>query len=68
MKITFAPRGIVWVVWMKALFHEVCPETINIRNVKNQPPPLDASSAVFEVQNRIAPRRRFGDTPIRLKP
>jgi hypothetical protein len=23
MKITFAPRGIVWVVWMKALFHEI---------------------------------------------
>src|SRR6516225_4259533 len=53
MKITFAPRGIVWVVWMKALFHEVCPETVNIRNVKNQPPPLNASTAVFEVQNRI---------------
>ena len=53
MKITFAPRGIVWGVWMKALFHEVCPETVNIRNVKNQPPPLNASTAVFEVQNRI---------------
>ena len=43
MKITFAPRGIVWVVWMKALFHEVFPEMVNIRNVKNQPPPLNAS-------------------------
>jgi hypothetical protein len=53
MKITFTPRGIVWAVWIKALFHEVCPETVNIRNVKNQPPPLDTSIAVFEVQNRI---------------
>ena len=39
---------------MKALFHEVGPETVNIRNVKNQPPPLDTSVAVFEVQNRVA--------------
>ena len=46
MKITFAPRGIMWVVWMKALFHEVFPEMVNIRNVKNQPPPLNASIAV----------------------
>ena len=53
MKITFAPRGIVWVVWMKALFHGVFPEMVNIRNVKNQPPPLNASIAVFEVQDRI---------------
>jgi hypothetical protein len=53
MKITFTPRGIVWVVWMKALFHEVFPEMVNIRNVKNQPPPLNASIAVFEVQDRI---------------
>ena len=53
MKITFTPRGIVWPVWIKALFHEVCPETVNIRNVKNQPPPLDTSIAVFEVQNRV---------------
>src|ERR1700746_1765067 len=53
MKITFTPRGILWAVWIKALFHEVCPETVNIRNVKNQPPPLDTSIAVFEVQNRI---------------
>jgi len=30
MKITFAPRGIAWAVWMKALFREVCPETVNI--------------------------------------
>jgi hypothetical protein len=43
----------LWAVRMKALFHEVCPETVNIRNVKNQPPPLDTSIAVFEVQNRI---------------
>src|ERR1700746_2418212 len=47
------PRGIVWVVWMKALFHEVFPEMVNIRNVKNQPPPLNASIAVFEVQDGI---------------
>ena len=49
MKITFTPRGIFWAVWIKALFHEVCPETVNIRNVKNQPPPLDTSIAVFEI-------------------
>jgi hypothetical protein len=53
MKITFAPRGTVVVVWMKALFHEVCPKTVNVRNVKNQAPPLDTSIAVFEIQNRI---------------
>ena len=49
MKVTFAPRGIAWAVWMKALCHEVCPETVNIRNVKNQPPPLDSSIAVFRI-------------------
>jgi hypothetical protein len=43
----------VRVVWIKALLQEVCPETVNIRNVQNQPPPLNASIAVFEVQNRI---------------
>src|SRR5215468_10425213 len=53
MKIAFTPRGILWAVWIKALFREVCPETVHIRNVKNQPPPLDTSIAVFEVQNRI---------------
>ena len=53
MKIAFAPSGIVWAVWMKALFCKVCPETVNIRNVKNQPPPLDTGIAVFEIQNRI---------------
>jgi hypothetical protein len=53
MKVTFTPRGIVWAVWIKALFREVCPETVNIRNVKNQSPPLNTSIAVFEVQNRI---------------
>ena len=53
MEITFAPRGILRTVWMKAFFHEVRPETVNIRNVKNQPPPPDTSIAVFEVQNRI---------------
>src|SRR4029077_20709035 len=53
MEITFAPRGILRTVWMKAFFHEVRPETVNIRNVKNQPPPADTSIAVFEVQNRI---------------
>src|SRR6266436_5977071 len=53
MKITFAPRGILRTVWMKSLFHEVGPETVNIRNVKNQPPPPDTSIAVFEVQHRI---------------
>ena len=52
MEITFAPRGILRTVWMKAFFHEVRPETVNIRNVKNQPPPPDTSIAVFEVQNR----------------
>src|SRR4029077_8861135 len=36
-----------------ALFHEVRPETVDIRNVKNQPPPPNTSIAVFEVQNRI---------------
>jgi hypothetical protein len=34
---------------MKTLFREVRPETVNIRNVKNQPPPLDTGIAVFEV-------------------
>src|SRR5271167_3033674 len=53
MEITFAPRGILRTVWMKAFFHEVRPETVNIRNVKNQPPPPDTSIAVFEVQHRI---------------
>jgi hypothetical protein len=53
MKIALAPRGIAWAVWMKALFHEVCPETVNVRNVKNQPPPVFTTIAVFEVQNRI---------------
>ena len=53
MKITFTPRGILWAVWIKALFHEVCPETVNIRNVENQTPPLGNSIAVFEVQNRV---------------
>ena len=60
MKITFTPRGILWAVWIKALFHEVCPETVNIRNVKNQPPPLDTSVALFEVQNRIPSFVRSG--------
>jgi hypothetical protein len=53
MEITFAPRGTVRTVWMKALFHQVRPETVDIRNVKNQPPPPGTSVAVFEVQNRI---------------
>src|ERR1700741_4240924 len=72
MKITFIPRGILWAVWIKALFHEVCPETVNIRNVKNQPPPLDTSIAVFEVQNRIpvfwADRRPFHQQRARESP
>src|SRR5260370_23993235 len=54
MKITFDARGIAWAGWMKALFPEVCPETVNVRNVKNQRPPVVTSMAVFEVQNRIA--------------
>ena len=53
MKIAFAPRAIAWAIRMKAFFREVCPESVNIRNVKNQPPPLAISMAVFEVQNRI---------------
>jgi hypothetical protein len=53
MEITFSPRGILRTLWMKAFFHEVRPETVDIRNVKNQPPPPDTSIAVFEVQNRI---------------
>ncbi len=53
MEITFAPRGILRTLWMKPFFHEVRPETVDIRNVKNQPPPPDTSIAVFEVQNRI---------------
>ena len=48
MEITFAPRGILRTVWMKAFFHKVRPETVNMRNVKNQPPPSDTSIAVFE--------------------
>jgi hypothetical protein len=32
MKITFTSQGILWAVWIKALFHEVCPEMVNIRN------------------------------------
>ena len=39
MEITFAPRGILRTVWMKALFHEVRPETVNIRNVKKSAAP-----------------------------
>ncbi len=53
MEVTFAPRGILRILWMKAFFHEVRPETVNIRNAKNQPPPLDTSITVFKVQNRI---------------
>ena len=53
MKIAFAPGGILWAVWMEAFFHQVCPETVDIRNVKDQPPPLDIGIAVFEVQNRV---------------
>jgi hypothetical protein len=53
MKITFTPRGILWAVWIKALFREVRPETINIGNVKNQSAPLDTRIAPFEVQNHI---------------
>jgi hypothetical protein len=52
MEVTFAPRGILRTVWMKAFFHEVRPETVNIRNVKNQTPPPDTSIAVLKVQNR----------------
>ena len=47
MEITFAPRGILRTVWMKALVHEVGPETVNIRNVKNQPPAPNSSIAMF---------------------
>src|SRR5258708_1353777 len=39
MEIRFAPRGILRTVWMKAFFHEVPPQTVNIRNHKDQPPP-----------------------------
>jgi hypothetical protein len=53
-KITLAPRGVAWTVWIKALLLEVCPETVNIGNVKNQPSPLDSRIAMFEVQNRVA--------------
>ena len=53
MEVAFAPRGILRTVWMKAFFHEVRPETVNIRNVKNQPSPPDTSIAVFKIQNRI---------------
>jgi hypothetical protein len=52
MEITFALRGILRIGWMKALFHQVRPETVNIRNVKNQPPPPDTSLAMFDIQNR----------------
>ena len=54
MKIAFAPSGIVWAVWMKPLFREARPETVNIGNVKNQSPPLNTSIAMFEVQDRVA--------------
>ena len=53
MEVTFAPRGILRTLWIKAFFHEVRPETVNIRNVKNQPSPPDTSIAFFKVQNRI---------------
>jgi hypothetical protein len=29
MEITFAPRGILRTLWMKAFFHEVRPETVD---------------------------------------
>jgi hypothetical protein len=52
IEITFSPyEAVLRTVWMKALFQ--LPETVNIRKVKNQPPPSDTNIAVFEVQNRI---------------
>jgi hypothetical protein len=53
MEITFPPRGILRTVWMKALLDEGRPESVNVGNVENYPPPPHAHLAVFEVQNRI---------------
>jgi hypothetical protein len=63
MEITFAPRGILGTLWMKPFFHEVRPETVDIRNVKNQPPPADTSIAVFDFTSL---RTKDGNTILNL--
>jgi hypothetical protein len=49
MEIALAPRGVLRSVWMKALLRKIRPATVNVRDVKNQPPPLEARLALFEV-------------------
>jgi tetratricopeptide (TPR) repeat protein len=40
MEVAFSPRGVLRTLWMKAFFFQICPETLNIRNMENHPSPL----------------------------
>src|SRR5215472_8894206 len=40
---------------MKALFLEIHPESIDVGNMKDQPPPLGGGVAMFQIEDRVFP-------------
>ena len=49
VEITFAPGSILRRVWTESVFREVRPNTVNIGDVEDQPPPAYPGIPLFKV-------------------
>ena len=55
MKISLAPRRVSRGFRAEPSFVQICPKTVNVGDVEDQPPPLGSGFALFQIEYGIGP-------------